>query len=923
MNTGDLVLELEAPLVVDVRSARVEEGLSRPFEVTLTGYGRDPDPDFEAVIGAGAAFHIRGSEACGWTGRVRDFALAGMTSDGLARYELTIAPDIWLLSQRRNHRTFQAMSEPAAALSLLAAWKLDFEARLDLGSFPKREMLVQYAESDLSFFSRMLERAGVSYWFELAEGRSKLIVGDEPEAPRPARPVRFADADGGETEPTVYGVRASRELRPGRYTMKDWDLRRAAREQPLASFDAGDAAALEQALEEMQYVPGAFLAEAEGGDAPVGDDRIAVRTRPELLRSRLADRVVAKRGNARVYSFRTNVAGMRPGATFELLSHPSRAFGEGKPYLVVASVLEVTTGERLERACEAVDAAQPYRPRLDTNKPVIAGVQTATVVGPAADEIPTDELSRVRCHFHWDRESTMDEKSSAYMLVASPWAGAGYGATTLPRAGQEVLVGFAGGDPERPIIVGRLYTAQNPVPYKLPENKTQSGWKTNSTGGTGGFNELMFEDKKGDELVRMRAQKNLATKVQNDERRTVDNDRSTTVGRDEQRTVGGNRTRTIDRDGTKSVFGSNDSLVSGDASQTLASSFKSTFNATKNEFTGLDRVTKVAGDDVHIATENEEKAGLWLKLKVGLLPSTRGDVGVFLSNEKIDIYWGRDSYLSLQGPHCTIKSPEVRFSATDCVIVDGEEARITASDIQARAGSEAKIVGAPIELNLDGRRAGHLGHKADAEVEEGAPMVKVGGPSLPANVKSMTDTSITLDNGIIIDGKNLYDGGQNTDDAAKNFIGKTLAQLSQIGDTPSGKKLLDDLKATGKTQTIQQTNEDNSFCRPKDGTKAENGTGSDSVVGWNPNHLNLPPEIDARQTAKMPGTVLFHELAHARHNALGTRNMKPLGNKWDNWEEYNTIWGDSPSEAQYLKDQGINWRRVNHDGSYPEDWTRQ
>src|SRR6185503_1113157 len=151
--------------------------------------------------------------------------------------------------------------------------------------------------------------------------------------------------------------------------------------------------------------------------------------------------------------------------------------------------------------CRAVSADVPYRPELCTPKPVVHGVESATVVGPAGEEIYTDEVGRVRVHCHWDRESGMDEKSSCWVHVSQPWGGAGFGGTNLPRIGQEVIVDFLGGDPDRPIITGRVYTNLQKTPYKLPENKTQSGWKSSSSPSTGGYNELRFEDKKGQEHV--------------------------------------------------------------------------------------------------------------------------------------------------------------------------------------------------------------------------------------------------------------------------------------------------------------------------------------------------------------------------------------------------------------------------------------
>src|SRR6185312_2693991 len=160
----------------------------------------------------------------------------------------------------------------------------------------------------------------------------------------------------------------------------------------------------------------------------------------------------------------------------------------------VESTLHAETGRSFHVEVEARSAAVKYRPPMVTPKPTTNGVESATVVGPPGEEIHTDEFGRVRVHFHWDRESRMDDNSSCWIHVSQPWGGTGYGGISLPRIGQEVLVDFLGGDPDRPVIVGRVYTNLQKTPYKLPDNKTQSGWRSNSSPHTGGYNELMFED---------------------------------------------------------------------------------------------------------------------------------------------------------------------------------------------------------------------------------------------------------------------------------------------------------------------------------------------------------------------------------------------------------------------------------------------
>ncbi len=208
-------------------------------------------------------------------------------------------------------------------------------------------------------------------------------------------------------------------------------------------------------------------------------------------------------------TFETNVIDLSPGMVMSLLDHPRSELGPGEKLLVLESTLSGNI-DSLTHAVEVKSAASPYRPPLRTPKPKAMGVESATVVGPKGEEIHTDEFGRVRCHFHWDRQSKMDEKSSCWIHVSQSWAGAGYGTTHLPRIGQEVLVDFLGADPDRPVIVGRVYTDLEKTPYKLPEHKTQTGWKSNSTGKRADTTRSVRGPGR-EELVRMRRRRTEAS----------------------------------------------------------------------------------------------------------------------------------------------------------------------------------------------------------------------------------------------------------------------------------------------------------------------------------------------------------------------------------------------------------------------------
>lgn len=560
--------------VLDVREFSVEQAMSTLFSVTITAVSKNPDIDFEAAIGREASFTLRGRNLSGqpqvWRGVISELHQARVEDSGLSTYHLELRPKLWLASQRRNDRIFQAQSELDIARKLLAEWDVDMREAID-GSFRTRKYRVQYGETDFAFLARMLEEAGISFYFVDHDDRTVCVLTDAPQQNHErALPIAFVDAPGTLDQEYVTEVRVSRAVRPGRLTLRDHDYRRPA------EFALGASAAtngIEERLESFHYEPGTMLFAASGGvGTPVADDRGMHRT-DELEGQRLAaNRLAAQREDAASVTFRANVMDLAPGTVLRILNHPQRELGDQKKLLVVSSRLEGTHDQPVIHRCSVRSAADAYHPPLRHPKPRAGGAESATVVGPRGEEIHVDEFGRVRVQFHWDREGERDERSSCWIHVSQPWAGAGFGGTNLPRVGQEVIVDFLGGDPDRPVITGRVYTNLQKTPYPLPENKTRSGWRSNSSPEYGGYNEFMFEDRAGAELVHVRAQRNMSTQVNNDEFSTIGNNRSTSVAQHEGKSVGGNQTETVQgnkssstgSDFTEAVLGMFTSLASTD-----------------------------------------------------------------------------------------------------------------------------------------------------------------------------------------------------------------------------------------------------------------------------------------------------------------------------------------------------------------------
>jgi type VI secretion system secreted protein VgrG len=552
--------------VLDVRRFSVHERISALFSVTVTAVSPSADLDFEAVIGKAARFVAQAGLAGEvrtrvWTGICKEVHEVAAEETGLSTYEIEIVPVLFLASQRRNHRMFQLLSDVDIVSKILSEWGIEPDLRLH-ATYKKRKYRVQYGESDYAFLSRLLEEAGVSFYFTGDSGETRLVLSDAPETNDPRDPrIPFRDRPGDVDLEHVTRVRVGRRVRPGRYTLRDHDYRRPASYRLLAS--AAAEGGIEQQLERFHYTPGAFLFESDRGEAtPTADDRGRYRTDEAEAAAIAQRRLDAQRSEAFSCTFESNAVDLAPGVVFGMRDHPRAEIGDGRALLVVESRLHGEVGQGWKLEAEARSAAVRFRPPLTTPKPKVNGVESATVVGPPGEEIHTDEFGRVRVHFHWDRESRMDQNSSCWIHVSQPWGGTGYGGVNLPRVGQEVLVDFLGGDPDRPVIVGRVYTNLQKVPYPLPDNKTQSGWRSNSTNQTGGYNELMFEDSAGEELVRMQAEKDMHKLVKNDEEHTVGRDRTRQVGETERVSVGNNQSITVGVNRVAQI-GNNDTTMVG------------------------------------------------------------------------------------------------------------------------------------------------------------------------------------------------------------------------------------------------------------------------------------------------------------------------------------------------------------------------
>ncbi|MDC0721567.1 type VI secretion system Vgr family protein [Nannocystis bainbridge] len=477
-----------------------------------------------------------------------------------AMYRITLVPQLYTLLFRTNSRIFQQMSTPDILRKVLdgagiSRRRQQFELT---GSYAPRDYCVQYRETDLQFISRLMEEEGIVYYFDHAAKRHVMVISDRAGgAPlivgEPTLPFRIDDMVRDKEHVGLF--RMSEEIRPDHVTLRDFNLH-----QPDRLLEAEHAGA--KPTFELYDFPGEFQ------DAGLGK-RLA---KSELEAAQAVKRV--GRGT-------TDSPRLTPGFGFKLADHP-RVELDGE-YRVLRvnhfgeqpSTIDHTAEQELVYRGEftCIPSSVPYRAPRATPRPQVRGVQTATVVGPAGEEVHVDEHGRVKVQFHWDREGKSDEKSSCWVRVSQAWAGNGYGAMFIPRVGHEVIVDFIEGDPDRPIVTGRVYHGNNATPYPLPDEKTKSTIKSETYTG-GGFNELRFEDAKGDEQVFVHAQRDMDLTVRNDRRETVGhdehhkvlNDRKAQVGKDEHRTVGADAMTKIGGAAHTEVVGVAHTKVGGAAS---------------------------------------------------------------------------------------------------------------------------------------------------------------------------------------------------------------------------------------------------------------------------------------------------------------------------------------------------------------------
>ncbi len=531
------LLAIDTPLGKDVlllQEITGHEGISRLFSYDLDLLAYDNDSiSFDDIVGqkVSITIHLPDGTPRYISGFVSRFT-QGETDDRLfTHYHAEVVPWLWFLTRQADCRIFQNLAVPDIISKIFDPFSFkDFKLNLK-NTYSPLEYCVQYRETSFNFVSRLMEEFGIFYYFDhTTEDKHTLVLADQS-SNMPAclsSPISYDTKVGGLDDPEVIdNWHVGQEVRTGKYSVTDYNFK-----TPSTSLLANDPTVIDlsasQPLELFDY-PGLHTTKDEG------DTVAKVRMQEEEA----TYMVVAASGNCR---------GVMSGFSFELKNHyrddqntsyvitEVRHFGSaGRSYTTAGTL----GGESYSSHLSCIPASVPYRPARTTPKPFVQGPQPALVVGKSGEEIWVDKYGRVIVQFYWDRLGERNENSSCWIRVSQPWAGGNWGAMWIPRIGQEVLVSFLEGDPDRPIITGRVYNADQMPPYTLPDYQTRSTFMSRSSkgGGSSNYNELRFEDLKGKEQIFMNAEKDMDLRVENDSREFIGANRHLIVTANQQEQV--------------------------------------------------------------------------------------------------------------------------------------------------------------------------------------------------------------------------------------------------------------------------------------------------------------------------------------------------------------------------------------------------
>ncbi len=641
-----------------------QEGVSKPFHYELDMFSTKNNIAAKDLLRTAATVTL--SQKSGGdrfiSGLVRRFVQLGTMGD-LTAYRAEVVPWLWFLSLTRDCRIFQNKSVLDIIEQVFKDLGYsDFENRCTR-TYAKRDYCVQYRESALNFVSRLMEEEGIFYFFKHTDGKHVMVLADNNSAvlPCPGMSTARVVPEAMVAEDAVTHVQFEHNVHIGKVTYAEYDYLQPSHNLRSSISGTGKE-------EVYDYLPVGY-SKLEDGDRYARIQLEHEESLHEMIRAKTTCGFLQS-------GFRVDLKDhYRSDVNKTWMVTEVNHSGDAGDYRSAGPVLAY------KNEIVAIPHSVPFRPAQHAEKPLVHGSQTAVVVGQQGEEIWVDSHGRVKVQFHWDREGKKNESSSCWVRVSSAWAGKGWGGISIPRIGQEVVVDFLEGDPDRPIIVGRVYNAEQTPPYTLPANGTQSGIKSRSSksGGTDNFNEIRLEDKKGSELFFIQAEKDKEVNVKHDRTETVGNDEKITiegnrteevkknekitivenreeeVKKDEKIKIGGSRTEEVVKDETMKVKGKRDHDVTGDDSLSITGNHKITVKQDHK----LD-VTKNIDVAAKIKITIQANAGIELKVGASTLKITPGSIEL------------KSPVIKLEGQGMVeIKAPMVMGKATGMLQLKG------------------------------------------------------------------------------------------------------------------------------------------------------------------------------------------------------------------------------------------------------------
>ena len=629
-------IAISTPLGKDVlllRGFSGSEAISQLFHFDLDLLSENDSIKFQDVVGKNVTLRIydaKGNER-NWNGFISRFS-QGSQDRRLTAYRAQMVPWLWFLTRTSDCRIFQNKKAPEIIQQIFKDLGFsDFKLRL-YGDFEKREYCVQYRETDFNFVSRLMEEEGICYYFEHAENKHTLVLANDSAAhdPCPNQQTARYDFRGGNVvyEDVVTDWQYQEEFRTGAWAQTDYNF-----ETPSTSLAVTVNG--KNPYEIYEY-PGEYGVRAAG---------------EKLAKIRLQEQTVP----TQIFHGASGCRYFTTGYQFTLQDHYRSDLNQA--YLITSVRHAATQGGNFQvgagggeemtyrNTLECIPFATPYRPPRVTPEPFVQGCQTAVVVGPKGEEIYTDKHGRVKVQFHWDREGKKNENSSCWIRVSQPWAGKGYGSVAIPRIDQEVIVDFLEGDPDRPIITGRVYNAEQMPPAGLPKAGMVSGIKSNSTKGGGGYNEMTMDDTKGKEKITIHAQYDMSTTVEHDDtQHIVSGNRKINIDAGTQtETIKGAVSETYQATHATGVTSNRTITVGGTHTETVTGAV--TENYKNNQHTTVNQDIVITSETAHIYIHTATS----IQLHVGAS----------------SLWMDSDGNISLNGVNVTIKG-------SDCVFIKGQ-----------------------------------------------------------------------------------------------------------------------------------------------------------------------------------------------------------------------------------------------------------